>query len=365
MCQTIISILFTCFVGISLSISVPSSAQDLTAYHDNRQDFYVFDKGSFRQIEYLPVKEFKFDNPYLAYISNDSKFKVYDDGVKLLHKRLPTWYSVNDSFLVYRFYNSLYVYKDGKRRVVAKLIVEPVAYNNHALAYNDNMDFFKVFDFDTTRTLEQTPVQETRGKANMLVYFDPYEDFKVYTKGELFTIETSAEPREYKIARNIVAYRDYNDIFKVFYKGEVQELESFTPKSFHPGQNMVAYVDNTDRFKVFYKGELRQLLSYRPAKMGVEKNILYYTDRNDYLYVFYKGEEVRLETYSPESLQADHNMLVYKDLDGGLKAFINGRQKTITDQSVQSFSLNGSTVQFVPVKNHLRIYWNNKVYKAY
>ena len=74
-------LLFVILLGIAVITSIIEvKAQNVTAYTDYRGYFHAFDNGSFKQLDYLPVKSYKLGRSSVAYIDNKNDFRIYYKG---------------------------------------------------------------------------------------------------------------------------------------------------------------------------------------------------------------------------------------------------------------------------------------------
>src|SRR3954465_7441467 len=98
---------------------VNADAQDLTAYTDNRDNLQVFDRGLSRQLEYLPVANYKIGGNSIAYIDNKNDFKIYYDGQS--HKIMNAadfWYTVTNNITAFRVGSVLYAFDKGEKKTL-------------------------------------------------------------------------------------------------------------------------------------------------------------------------------------------------------------------------------------------------------
>ncbi|MBL4623785.1 MAG: hypothetical protein JKY42_01390 [Flavobacteriales bacterium] len=344
------------------SFSIACGAQNITAYTDYLQKFYVVDAARVQKLEHLPVKSFKVSDDYLAYEDNVNNFKVYDNGEKTQLEGLVNNYAVYKGMVVYETAGVIKVYSKGKKIVLATKVVNYKAADNIA-AFVDVYDrAFKVFT-DTIHTLEtHSDVNVVVGyqvAPGTLVYVDVQQNFYYYANGEKQLIAEYFEGN-YHVGENIVAYTDnYDYTFKAFYKEEEVELDSQFPANFKMGKNMVAWVANDGTFSVFYDGEITELASFAPSYYKLKDDLLTYK-QNGYFFLFYKGQRIEVEPFIPEKYLIDNQTLVYKDQSGYIKAFIKGKFVEITRQPNTSLKLNGDAIYYIVNGNKPRVWFKGE-----
>src|SRR6056297_2558211 len=102
----------TVFIVMSGTLSF---SQDLAAFTDYRDYFYVFDEGNLKMIEHHPVQSFKIAMNGIAYIANDQSLKWYSDGNTRKISTVVEDYEVTENLLVYSFGQNLFVF-DGEEK---------------------------------------------------------------------------------------------------------------------------------------------------------------------------------------------------------------------------------------------------------
>ena len=56
-------------------------AQNIAAFSDYQNKFYVFDDGNTRQLEYQPVLSYEIGDKCIGYETNGNHFKVYNNHI--------------------------------------------------------------------------------------------------------------------------------------------------------------------------------------------------------------------------------------------------------------------------------------------
>ena len=127
-------------------MSVDTLGQNITAFSDYQQHFYVFDKGVSTRHEYQPVKSYKSGGRCLAYVDNLGKFKIYFNGETEEIERYNIGnYSVTENLVVYKVDQELMVFDNGR---VKSLAYYPAFYGvgDSMIAYLDrNTKYLKAY----------------------------------------------------------------------------------------------------------------------------------------------------------------------------------------------------------------------------
>ncbi|MBK9448250.1 MAG: hypothetical protein IPN95_02300 [Bacteroidetes bacterium] len=329
-------LLFLFMLGSSLSVSAQSGGY--AVYEDIQGFFYVFDNGIVKQLEGLKVKEYKVARNYVAYVNNQSQFKLYDKGYnKTLAENLPEFFTTTDYLLVFGVGGNLYVYEDKRAQQVASFVKQYVA-GDSIVAFNNLNDNFTAYYKGRSRTLEVFAVTGLQAGKNILAYLDNMEQFQAYLYGQKYQLDNNP-PKEYKCGRNTIAYVDFYGRFKIFYKGEIIEADPFSPKSYQVGDNMVAYINRNGQFMVFDDGIITEIESQPPMEYELNDAIIAYSLPSRQFKAYYKGETFVLESYIPESYKIDNELLVWPDYMNYLKALDHGEIVKATNRIQQGYEL--------------------------
>lgn len=341
-----------------------AQGQYLSAFHNFRNSFFIFDNGVTRQVEYLPSKSFKIGGNSVGYIDNMGNFKAYYNGdITLLSENTPEEYTATDYLLTYKITGNLLVFDRGKRKNLS-VYCDHYSTGDSIVAFVDeNKLLFNAYYNNAVVELEPTLTRSSthnfKTGDNIIAYVSYINEFKIFYHNQVIRLEIN-EPVNYEADRNLVAYVDsYSGTFKAFHKGKSFTLEGFEPLSYKTGNDLIAYVDNTNHFKVFYEGNIFPLLSYAPSFYKTEDDLVVYGDGTIFN-VFYKGQNYTLENFIPTSYETDNNMLVYPDPVGFLKMFDKGTVKPVTKEVATQFEVIKGVLKYNTSHNSINFYYNNK-----
>lgn len=340
-------------------------AQNLAAYPDYKNYFFVFDAGTTTNAEYLPVKSFQVGGLAVAYIDNADNLKACSQGkIIKLSDGIISNYQASDYLVSFSIYGMLSVFDGGKTSLLSSF-AESYSTGDSLVAFYDNRNKkFNIYYNGTTSMLEdgmiQTPVQNFQMGDNIFAYINYLNEFKVFYRGESTKLMTVSRNIPYAAGKNVVAYCNDSYGFSVFYKGTTYDLETFQPKAFVAGDDMVAYTTTNDELKVFYDGKTQLLCSFEPPFYKLTDSLLVYNEGGKFK-TFYKGTVYTLENYIPDRYLVDFNTIAYIDQQGRLKTFAGGKTSLITNSRIDDFELYRNTIAY-RVYNDNYIYWNGKVY---
>lgn len=355
------------FLLTFLIVCFASQSQNLSAWVDYKNYFFVFDNGVSHEMEYLPVKSYKTGNNSVIYVDNNDNTQGYYNGNKYLLADLPpSNYIAADDFSVFYFNKILRVFDHGKNVFFAGWATDYVVGDSIVGALDQNGYVYKVYyhgqKTDLPDGLNDECIPTFIAGDNLLAYKSVDGYYKVYFQGKVYSTEAT-QVTNYKAAANVMAFvNDATNEFKVFYNGTLTTLEGVAPQSFSVGDNMVAYVDNSGSLKVFYLGIITQLTSFIPQFYTATDNILAYSDNQTFT-IFYKGKTYPIENnFTPEEFSLDFNSMVYIGRQGYLNVFSDGKTQQVTNQKGVKYDLFGDVVRYVNSMNETKFLVGGKTY---
>jgi len=343
--------------------------QYLAAFNDNVHHFWIFEAGTFQQVEYLEIQEFQVGGILVAYIDNAGNLKVYRNGkVEQLMEGNPIKFEATDYLLGYSVYEQLNVYDNGKIQVLSTAC-DGYIVRDSLIAWHDRVrKTIDVYYNDRKTTIMDgliyNPLQEFKAGDNTLAFVHTSsEAFYLFYQGQLQILDQYVQDLLFEAGRDVVAWVDVPDqALNVFYRGEVTELEAFQPKSFQVGDEMVAYVDNLGKLKLFDNGQVTTITSYEPQYYNVNDRVLVFEEQG-FFKTYCNGEVYIVERYQPEPYLTDYNTIAYLDESRFLKLFQYCQPTFITYDIVTEISLIRDLVIFVQGINKTNIYFNGQIYQ--
>ena len=273
-------------IGIIITIffSLNSFSQDLAAFTNYQKHFIVFDKGETKKLEHLPVKSYKIGGNAVAYISSTSELKAYYKGeIITLAETFSTDYYTSKNFVVYRIFKQLYVFDNGKTRLLSGNVNKFSVQDDIISFYNENTKSYMIYYdekiWDIENLLSGRAVKYFKTGKNTFAYYNNNSKYlKYFLNGELIKILQVNGLIHFKTGKNILAYIDVaTNSFHAYYDNEIFDLEYFRPKRYVVGNNIIAYTDNLGEFKIFEEGEINTLLSFEPETFTIVDNLLLFS----------------------------------------------------------------------------------------
>jgi hypothetical protein len=352
---------------LSIIKSGNSFSQEVTAYADYRGNLQVFDRGLYRQIEYLPVKSYKIGGNSIAYVDNKNDFKIYYDGQTIqLVNAADFSYRVTNNITEFRVGAVLYAFEKGEKKTLCYYTdTNYISVNDSVLAYfDDSKSSLNIYYNGRIAGAEDaflSPPKSIKTGANVVAWVNQSGYFNVFYHGEAKTLD-NITPISYAAGRDIVAYIDgYEQRFRLFYKGDTAMVEPFVPDSFKVGFGIMGYVDNTGNFRIFYNGSTRKALSDRPDFFYVKGNVIVYAFNNSFN-VFYNGKVTTLQNATPRDFQIGNDGVAWLDDSGRLQLFLKGNVYTVSYEVINKYFLNGSVLKYDYGNNSTGIFYDGKNY---
>jgi hypothetical protein len=348
-----------------LICKIYSVGQDITAYTDNRGNLQVFDKGMFRQIEYLPPTNYKIGGTTIAYIDHKNDFKVYYNGQTIsLVNAADFSYFVTDYLTAFKVGNVLYVFDEGEKKTLC-YYTTILAVNDSILAFfDDSQSSLNIYYNGRVANAEDAYLSQPKSiktGGNLIAWINQSGHFTVFYQGQTYQLDNIA-PIAYEAGSDIVAYIDnYEQRFRLFYKGDTALVEEFIPDSFKVGFGIMAYVDNLGNFRMFSNGATKKVLSNRPDFFQVKGNVVVYSYNNSFN-IIYNGKTTNLQNVTPFSFQLGNDGIAWLDDSGRLQLFHKGNIYTVSYEVINKYHLNGNVLKYEVGNNTVNIFYNGKNY---
>jgi hypothetical protein len=347
---------------------VSLQCQQLAAYHDNQDRFFIFDGGKTIQAEFLPVKSYSVGGRCILYTDSRNNLKMYYRGnITTLEVNPVTKFVALDFLSVYSIGEIVKIIENGKVTTVSTHAIRYEAQDSLVTFYDSGRQLLAAYYKGEIHMLEdglvERPSNSFRSADNLVAYVSSRTgELKVFCHGESRTIEPFPTAGSFKAGQNMVAFVNPNEQkFKVFYQGEEIVLEEFPPASYQPGDDMVAYVDNTGSFKVFREGETYDISSFAPDFYKVQDKLILYGEQG-YFKVWYNNNPYLLETFIPADWKAGWNTIVYRDLNKNIKIFSSGDSRILTYDLAEGIELYRDVVIVNKGMSNYNVYYKGKKY---
>ena len=280
-------------------------AQDLAAYIDYRDRFFVFDHGETKQLESYKLTSFQVGGNCVGYVNYHGDFMVYHKGsARLLERNQPSEYMVTDYLMGYATNSVLKVFDDGDVKLLCNNTRGYIVEDSLIAFYDEVQQQLKVYHNGQVRVIEdglmEWPIRSYQSGDNILAYITTFDNkFKIYYRGEVIIVDQNVQETIYNAGRDIVGFMNLvTNAFMVFYKGEFYDLEAFRPESFQMGDEMMAYVSQEGDFKIFENGELVTIHTFPPDRYTLKDSTLVFEDQN-FLKTWCNGSVHEVERFIP------------------------------------------------------------------
>ncbi|MEW6469160.1 MAG: hypothetical protein AB1458_09560 [Bacteroidota bacterium] len=348
-------------------------AQNLAAYFDYKNYFFVFDNGVSKELEYQKVEEFKVGGNAVAYLNNNKELKIYYNGkADIEEPYTPHSWQVSASLVCWKLEKRFMVFDQGETKKLTDWVLD-YQISDSMIAFNDyyNSDF-KVYYKGEVITLEtggfKRSVNNYMLGKNTLAFFDLNNNFKIFYRGKIYDIGTNDINRGF-CGLDIVTFTNrYTNEFSIFYKGEIILLETVPPKQSAVGDALVAWTDNYGSLKVFYDYGTTELSSFEPSNWGVYGNFVSFNSDPEWK-VFYMGKTYVLENNLPFTEPFANyggvgiHSIAWTDKNGKLKYFFKGEIRTnITYEKIASLAMYRDILVFTTGISTTNVFWEGKVY---
>jgi len=352
------------------SFSIIGYAQPFSAYTNIRNEFFIFDNGLFKNIEPLRPVSYKIGRQGIAYLDNQSIFKLYSSGsVITINDMFTTSYDISDNLMMFRSGNRISVIDGNKAILLSKLCESFKMGDSVVLFYDINKRSFNgyydgdIIELESFLNLGENDLKfdsTVKVSDNIGAYINYNEQFKVFFNKHSEILENQPV-KEFKVGRNLVGYIDINNIFKIYYKGQSYVIDPFAPKSFMVGDDLIAFQSNDGYFKIFHKGNLYTIGYFEP-KYQVADRLVAFEDLNGYFKIFHEGTQTQIDIYYPEKFLIGYNSMAYVNKNNFLRLFSMGKLYDISSMSINEFRLDYDVLQYKVGFNSFKIFYNGEYY---
>ena len=271
-------------LGIT-AFSFCAQAQNITAYEDYKDYFFVFDNGVKIQLDYRKVHAYQVGYSSVAYLNSFDELWVYQNGKQ---EKVIEWsktFQQTDNFLVFGDNGFLNVYDNGATKLLSYQTGKTV-YGDSIIAYYDVQNqSVNVYYNDSIYPIETDLISSPKymkAGENIVAYLSPQNYFLAFYKGEIVEIMYTDDHIDFKCGLNIIAFiKPEIETFNVFYNGEEEEIDEYLPLSYKCGDNMVVYVNSEGFLMQFYKGKKHEITSFAPPFYKVVDDMVYIAYKTD------------------------------------------------------------------------------------
>ena len=347
----------------------PLHAQDIGAFLDHRNYFFVFDHGVITQLETLPPRAFVAGGNYLAYAASNGDLKIHRDGrTTTIDQNIATLPAITDHYLGYVSAGVMKVFDGDSLRVLCRSTGGSVVEDSVAGFYDEVQRTLNLHYRGTTVQVEdalmENPVQTWKAGDNTIAWISrSTREFKVFHRGEVQVLASLVTDLPFSAGLDVVAFQDPVDKgLKAFFKGDVIDVEPIMPERILMGKGLFAYLDPSGALKVFQNGTTHTALDFTPDEFFVDDSLVVIHDK-DRLKVFHDGNTTTVLGYYPKLWRASWGTLAWLDVDGSVKAWRKGTTFTVMQKEpVRDFSLDRGLITITLTAGARKVWWKGKLY---
>lgn len=346
-----------------------SKAQDVSGFLDYRDRFFVFDAGTFQELEPLAPRGYASGAGLLIYASSNGDLKVYKNGkVRIIDQNIATLPTITDNYIGYATAGTLKLYHDDSLHVLTRRAGAYIVEDSVAAFYDEVQRTLSIHYGGATTQVEdalmENPVQRWSAGDNTIAWVSKMtHELYVFYRGEVWTLASLITDIPLTAGLDMVAFQDPSDKgLKVFYKGDVLDLEPVMPEKIHMGRGLFAYIDRSGALKVFQDGKTHTALDFTPDEFYVKDSLVVMRDKN-HCKIFHAGTTVTALPYWPSLWAARWSTFAYLDANGTLGAWTNGTTSTVMQREpVRTILLDRGLITITLTNNATRVWWKGQVY---
>jgi hypothetical protein len=315
--------------------------QDLQGY------FKAFHNGVIRQLEYLPVKNYKIGDNILAFIDNKGDVKVFTGDKVITLAGIANNYEVSDNILVFNQGPITSLWTNGQgtkltnfgRKYIVKdslVVFEDTQFNAVKVWYNHEVK-------DLYMAVGNLYLPDAIGD-NIVAFRGVGNTYYVFHRGRFYELETFSSDVKFSCGRDIAAFNDpLNMSFAIFENGQFLDLDPMHAKEFKTGFSCVTYLDQNRNLHYYSKGNLKTLSNYSPDYWDANDQMVLWGEGD--LFQVWDGKQVVTAGYfRPNRWVIKNNVVAFFNQMGGVDCVIDGKVINITNEPVVDFYINGQMV---------------------
>ncbi len=342
------------------------NAQKVIPFVDFNDYFRTFESGSFRQLEFQRIEQFKAGDEAIAYYDNRGNLRIYNGGQPKDVANLLADYQVSDHLITWKIGETLNLWDDGK--------MQTLTYRCKAYSVKDSIVVFEDERYNTINVYWKDqiyPIKQSTGELsfpkaigeNIVAFKDNGDFFKIFWNGQIYDIDVWVGSIDFACGTDILAYNDPTTrTFAVFENGELLDVEQFFMKKYKAGRGFVVYEDLNGNLIKYQNGAKKTLTNFTATEWEVKDDVVIWFE-NSFLNMECNGKTWRVCNYVPEDYQLKNNVLAFRNISKGVDVSIDGKTETITNQMDAGYEILGSSVLVKLFNRNFKVFWNGKTYE--
>ncbi|MCB0791621.1 MAG: hypothetical protein H6595_11415 [Flavobacteriales bacterium] len=348
------------------------NAQDIVPFTTYNDRFYVFDQGSFTELEPRRPRSVVVSGDRLAYVTDGGDLKMYSDGrVDLLERGRATEVRGSDHLIAFRIGDLLKVALPGRPKVLSYNCTD-YEVQDSLIVYHDEQEhmldiFWNGQIVPVANILLDSGRPQWSAGANTAVFFD-HDARTVYLfyRGSTHVLFDGADAARVACGGDIVGYVDERDqLLRVFDHGVDYDLEPFPPKDMQAGDGLLAYTSVSGALKCYVDGNIHTVAEFAPTTYTVKDSLLAFVDQG-MLKVFDRGEVTIVERFVPEQWSIRGGMLAYLDLNRHVRLYHHGARIEVSREAgVEEFRSQRNAIYYRSNTGAARVWWKGRSYEHF
>lgn len=191
-------------------------SQSLGAFTDYDKHFYVFDDGTFRQLEFQEVRSFAVGSGCVAYINNGGYLKAYANHLQYDVSPSVSNYTITDNLFTFQVGSQLYVFENGNRRLLTGFVGRFMVGDSIVAFIDTNKHYLSIYIDGQVHEIADIIVGDDARfwcGDNMVAFIDMHDNLRLICGKrmyELFNVISDKKSRAY--FRGRLCYRIFRYI---------------------------------------------------------------------------------------------------------------------------------------------------------
>ncbi|QQR87123.1 MAG: hypothetical protein IPJ76_02535 [Flavobacteriales bacterium] len=358
---------------VLLAASVASMAQGLAPFNSQLDRFWVFDNGSFHELNNRKPGMVRVVGDRVVFLTEAGDLALYEAGgrTQTLERGTRPQVIAGDGMAGFKVANTLKVIGTNGAKSIAYNVAD-FSVQDSLIAFHDNAQHvLGIYWKNQVVTVADVMADSDRPQwlvgPNTLLFYD-HERRTIYLtyRGETTELCRTSDFASVSAGTDIVAYVNGDDrTFHVYDKGQDNTVADFPPRNFKAGDGVVAFTDVNGALRAYSGGMVYDVSDFAPEQYWVQDSLLLFVEQG-LLKVFAGGKLEVVERYVPEKWQVFGGWLVYLDLNRTLRSWSpRGRVQLSKEASIASFELYRDAVVWRSNMGAVKVWWNGKVHEHY
>ncbi len=353
--------MFTMFMLISLS----GMSQTMIPFVDFNEFFRTFENGTFRQIEFQRIENFKAGDEVVGYYDNRGNLIIYNGKKKIDVANINADYVVSDHLVTWRIGETLNLWDVGDMRTLTYLCRE-YATRDSIVVYQDSR-------FNTISAYyknEIYPITQMSGELtwpanigeNIFAYRDNGDYYRIFWNGEIYDIDVWVGNIDFSCGTDILSFNDpVMRSFAVFDKGEFVDVEQQFVVKHQAGRGFVVYEDRNGNLIRYQDGNKTALSNFGASFWEVKDDVVIWYENN---FLFYQVGDVKIRVcnFLPTDYKIKNDVFAFRNIMKGVDAVIDGKVINMTNQMDAKYEIYGSSVLVELFNRSFKVYWQGREY---